>query len=121
MPTSFDDPALLSRLEAAALESFDDLDFGLIAMDRSGTVLFYNSYESNLSGLSPDRVVGQNFFEAVGPCTNNYLVANRFVEESDLDDTIEYVFTFRMAPTSVRLRLLAKATSARQYLAVVRR
>jgi hypothetical protein len=35
-----------------------------------------------------------------------------------LAEQLDYVFTFRMAPTPVRLRLLARAGSLRQYLAV---
>jgi hypothetical protein len=38
--------------------------------------------------------------------------------EPDLDDTIDYVFTFRMAPTPVRLRMLARAGAGHQYLVV---
>jgi len=43
----------------------------------------------------------------VGPCTNNYLVAQRFLDCDELDEQLDYVFTFRMAPTPVRLRMLA--------------
>jgi hypothetical protein len=49
---------------------------------------------------------------------NNYLVAQRYLDEPDLDDTIEFVLTLRMSPTPVRLRLLARAGSERHYLAI---
>ena len=114
----FDDAELLGALEAVPLERLDDLGFGLIAMDRTGDVIWYNAFEARRAGLRVDQALGRNFFSAVGPCTENYLVAERYRQEPDLDDQLDYVFTLRMKPTPVRLRLLARRGSARQYLAV---
>jgi photoactive yellow protein len=114
----FGDPQLLDSLESAALADIDGIGFGLVVMDRDGIVLGYNQRESRLSGLPPAQVTGRNFFVDVGPCTNNYLVAQRYADSDDLDEQLNYVFTFRMAPTPVRLRLLARKGSQRQYLAV---
>ncbi|MGA2010320.1 MAG: photoactive yellow protein [Solirubrobacteraceae bacterium] len=115
---SFSDERLLEVLESVSLKLIDDLDFGLIVMDRSGEVIAYNADESRRSGLARHRVLGRSFFEDVGPCTNNYLVAERYRESDELDEQLDYVFTFRIARTPVRLRLLARAGSPRQYLAV---
>jgi photoactive yellow protein len=113
---------LLAVLETAPIERMDDLDFGMIVMDRRGDVIGYNTLESRRAGIPRDRVLGRNFFVDVGPCTNNYLVAQRFEDSRDdheeLDEELDYVFTLRMKPTPVRLRLLARAGSPRQYLAV---
>jgi photoactive yellow protein len=121
----FADPGLLDTLESASLDVIDAFGFGLIVMDRDGRVLGYNQAESKLSGLPADEVVGRNFFVEIGPCTNNYLVAQRYrdsaSQETSLDEQLDYVFTYRMAPTPVRLRLLARPGSPRQYLAVVLR
>lgn len=114
----FDDQELLGSLESSSLAEIDSLGFGLVVMDRDGTVLGYNQRESRLSGLPPASVTGRNFFTDVGPCTNNYLVAQRYVDGGELDERLDYVFTFRMAPTPVCLRLLARKGSPRQYLAV---
>jgi photoactive yellow protein len=114
----FSDGALLDRLEALDGPLFDELDFGLIVMDRSGLVVWYNDYESRRAGIAQEKVVGKNFFESVGPCTNNYLIAQRYTDDPDLDQELDFVFTLRMAPTPVRLRMLAKSGSSRQYLAV---
>jgi hypothetical protein len=46
----------------------------------------YNASESRLSRLRPERVVGRNFFVEIGPCTNNYLVARRFLDCDELDE-----------------------------------
>ena len=87
-------------------------------MDRAGTVVGYNDFEARRAGIPARKALGRNFFRSLGPCTNNYLVAQRYLDEPDLDDELDYVFTLRMAPTPVRLRLLARAGSPRMYLAV---
>lgn len=119
-PIDFDSPDLLARLEASEAD-LDEVPFGLVVMDRDGVVTRYNRAESRLSGLDPERVVGRRFFTEVGPCTNNFMVAQRYEDVADLDETIDYVFTFRMAPTPVRLRMLASSDHDRRYLAIVRR
>ncbi len=118
----FADPGLLDTLESVSLDLIDDFGFGLIVMDRDGRVLGYNQAESKLSGLPAADVIGRNFFVEIGPCTNNYLIAQRYQDSASegvsLDEQLDYVFTYRMAPTPVRLRLLARPGSPRQYLVV---
>jgi photoactive yellow protein len=113
---------LPSALESVPPDRIDDIAFGLIVMDRDGTVTGYNQTESQLSGLPVSEVTGRNFFVEVGPCTNNYLIAQRYQDSAsqggELDEQLDYVFTYRMAPTPVRLRLMARRGSPRQYLAV---
>lgn len=118
MNSDFDAPDLLELLETSPIDDFDELDFGVITMDRSGIVTGYNTHESERAGLPGSKVLGRNFFETVGPCTNNYLIRQRYIDEPDLDDFLDYVFTLRMAPTPVRLRMLSRAGSDRQYLIV---
>jgi photoactive yellow protein len=114
----FGDPGLLDALESVPVDRIDDLDFGLIVMDRDGGVTGYNQAESKLSGLPADEVAGRNFFVEVGPCANNHLIAQRYQDSEELDEQLDYVFTYRMSPIPVRLRLLARRGSGRQYLAV---
>jgi photoactive yellow protein len=121
MTPTFDQADLLDTLDHMTPSELDSLAFGVIVMDRRSHVVEYNAAESELSGRSRERVVGEQFFESVGPCTNNLMVAQHFVDEPDLDAVIEYVFTFRMRPTPVRLRLLGRADSDRRYLVVERR
>ncbi len=121
MDAEFNSPSLLGTLESWSLPVLDSLAFGLIVMNRVGDVTWYNTFESARAGIPKERVLGLNFFEAVGPCTNNYLIAQRYFDEPDLDDFLDYTFTLRMAPTPVRLRMMAMANSARQYLAVTAR
>jgi photoactive yellow protein len=119
---AFDAPAIQTQLDAMSDDppQYDTLDFGLIAMDLDGTIVFYNQWESRLAGISPDRTLGLSFFSDVAPCTNNYLVSGRFEEEQILDETIDYTFTLKMRPTAVRLRMLKDERSGRQYLLVKR-
>jgi photoactive yellow protein len=114
----FRSPTLFAWLENATAEALDSLTFGVVAIARDGRVERYNLAESKLSGLTPSRVVGRNFFTSVAPCTNNFMVAHRFETESEIDDVINYVFTFRIAPLKVRLRLLKRSGAECAYLIV---
>ncbi|MBC8010378.1 MAG: photoactive yellow protein [Burkholderiales bacterium] len=117
---TIENPALLTELETASPAALDAAEFGLVRMKPDGTVLAYNTYEARLSGLSPEGVMGKNFFTQVAPCTNNFMVAERFQEPGALDALIDYVFTYKMKPTKVRLRLLKRADATEQYLAVAK-
>lgn len=119
----FADPDLFARLSAASPEParFDDLGFGLVAMLLDGTVVAYNRFESECSGFSANRCIGLNFFTDVAPCTNNYLVSGCYEEEATLDKTIDYVFTLKMRPTRVELRMLKAEPFSQQFLAIRRR
>jgi len=116
----FEDTAGLAQLEAMSAQGLDGLAFGVVRTRADGEVVAYNAGESKMAGLSSDRVLGRNFFADVAPCTNNYLVAERFLGEPELDATLDYVFTLRMKPTPVTLRLLKSAAADHMYLLVKR-
>jgi photoactive yellow protein len=117
---NFTDPRLLEWLEAADDAALDAAPFGVVVMTEDGVVTSYNAAESRLAGLAPAKVVGRHFFSAVAPCTNNFMVAHRFEMEPVLDAIIDYVFTLRMKPTKVKLRLLKQPGRRRMYLLVER-
>jgi photoactive yellow protein len=119
--TLLTDPRALDALEAMSPAELDALPFGVIAMAPDGTVVAYNRTEADSARLSPSRVIGQHFFRSVAPCTNNALIAGRFEGEPVLDTTLDYVFTLRMLPTPVRLRLLRHPGAQRMYMLVERR
>ena len=116
----FDSPSLLRLLLEADDQALDTLPFGVVGMDLNGTVRRYNRFESDLSGMRPETVIGRHFFTEVAPCTNNFMVAGRYDGEETLDEALDYVFTYRMAPTKVRLRLLKDTALGCQYLCVRR-
>ena len=117
---SFDSPDALAWLEAASTEDINALAFGVIRMAFGGLVTAYNTWESEKAGLSKDRVLQRSFFADVAPCMNNYIVAERFHAEPDLDVVLDYILTLRMAPTPVKLRLLKSSIAQHMYLLVKR-
>lgn len=123
---AFDAPDLMTRLRALDPEALDGLDFGLLGfgLDTDATVTVYNATEQRGSGLPRDKVVGLPLFAVVAQCMNNYLIAQRFedalAEGTALDATLDWVFTLRMRPTPVTLRLLATPGDDTRYVAVRR-
>ncbi|WP_210245494.1 MULTISPECIES: hypothetical protein [unclassified Tardiphaga] len=110
----------LGDLQAMRPDDCNQLPFGVIGLDRSGIAKLYNATESRMAGLSPDKVIGSDFFGAVAQCMNNYLVAQRFEDEAELDTIIPYVLTLRMRPTQVRMRLLASPSAPLRYILIAR-
>ena len=62
----FDAPDLAARAEAASQFELDNLPFGVILLDRVGTVQFYSETEARQSGYGQPPL-GQNLF-AVSRC-----------------------------------------------------
>lgn len=110
--------------EALFHTSDDDLiavSFGLIGFSAADErVELYSVVESELSGLRTSSVIGRKLFDEVAPCMNNFMIAERFRSGEELDETVNYVFTLRMSPTPVRLRLIRRLGKARMYLCVCR-
>ena len=83
--------------------------FGCVKVDDAGRVLVFNRYLSELSGVSAKGSEGKNYFTQVNPCTNNpmfYGAFKRGVAADHLDEQFEYVFTYQMRPTTVRVHLV---------------
>jgi photoactive yellow protein len=112
----------VSHTDLAACDEarLDALPFGVIGFGPDTEVEIYNATESRLAGLSRERVVGRQYFSVVAPCMNNFLVAQRFEDEDELDAVIDYVLTLRMRPTKVRLRMLKRAGESMRYILIQR-
>ncbi|MGB7754824.1 MAG: hypothetical protein WBL23_02020 [Salinisphaera sp.] len=110
----------LTDLEGMAQEERDALDFGVIGLRPDTRADIYNATEAGMSGVDPSRVLGAPFFSTIGQCMNNFLVAQRFEDEADLDEIVPFVLTLRMRPTRVRLRLLQAQDVERRYILVER-
>ena len=110
----------LDELEAKSSDERDALPFGVIGFGADTIVQTYNATEARMSGLDPSTVIGVPFFDNVAQCMNNFLVAQRFEDEPDIDEVVPYVLTLRMRPTRVRLRLLATADASRRYILIER-
>ncbi|SDH33559.1 hypothetical protein [Roseospirillum parvum] len=114
----FTDPDLLSALDRASPAELDKLAFGVIGMDAAGVVEHYNAWEARAARLDPAWVIGRNFFHEVGLCMNNFMVGHRYRSAERLDEILDYVLTFRMKPTPVRLRLLKGPEARLDWMAV---
>lgn len=110
----------IEQLDGMDQPSRDALPFGVVGLGADTIVQSYNATEARMSGLDPATVMGVPFFDAVAQCMNNFMVAQRFEDEPEIDDIIPYVLTLRMRPTRVRLRLLASAAVARRYVLIER-
>ena len=111
------DPALLDRADSAFLDS---LSFGVIGLSQSMIVEIYNATEAGYARLRPETVLGQHFFLTVAVCMNNFMVGQRYEDEAEIDAVIDYVLTFRMRPTPVRMRLIKRPNLRRNYLLIKR-
>ena len=99
----------------------DALPFGLIGVDNQGVVTHYNASEAKFSGISPDKVMGRNFFTDVAPCTNNGLIYGVFrkgVAEGKLDVKIPYTFTYIMQPTNVLIHMVRCQKTHQNWIVV---
>ncbi|HEY8566245.1 MAG TPA: PAS domain-containing protein [Beijerinckiaceae bacterium] len=110
----------LADLDRADAATLDGLPFGTVGLNRANEVEVYSAAEARMAGLSRDTVLGRHFFTAVAPCMNNRLVAQRFEDEPSLDAAVDYVLTFRMRPTPVKVRLLQEPDAPRRYILIQR-
>lgn len=59
---TFDAPDLAERIEQLSQYEIDQLPFGVILLDRTGTVKFYSATEARLSGYGT-MPLGRNLFD----------------------------------------------------------
>ena len=110
----------IDQLDALGSADRDALTFGVIGFDNDTIVDTYNAMEAQMAGLDPGSVIGAPFFSVTAQCMNNFMVAQRFEDEPELDAIIPYVLTLRMRPTRVRMRLLASSGTPRRYILIER-
>jgi photoactive yellow protein len=95
----------LEKVQQLHGAELDAAPFGVIVVDRSGTILEYNAYERSLAGLGARTVTGLNFFTDVAPCTAIREFQGRFGEFLASDETsiepFEFVFPFARGPQRV--------------------
>jgi photoactive yellow protein len=109
-----------AELQSMTSHVLDSLPFGVVGIDADGIATVYNATEARMAGLDPKRVIGTSFFDAVAQCMNNFMVAQRFEDEPDLDAIVPYVLTLRMRPTPVRLRLLSSRVGSLRFVLIER-
>jgi photoactive yellow protein len=105
-------------------DELDQLPFGAIVIDRAGIVVKYNAYESQLSGMSRERVIGRHFFREIAPCAAVAAFEGRlhtFVDESaPVSTTFTYVFAFSTGPVDVAITFVRLKRGESVLIAVER-
>jgi photoactive yellow protein len=99
---------LYKRIDHLGVDELDALPYGAIQLDKSGRVLRFNRYESKLSGLAQEKVIGRDFFREVAPCTDVQEFRGRFergVRERKLHEKFRYHFAFKQEPRNVLVTL----------------
>lgn len=105
---SFASPDFLAQIDGLSPQALDATDFGIVKVDDTGKILFYNRYESELAGVTQAHATGKNFFTEIAPCTNNRLFMGTFkkgVEQKAMSLLFFYTFTYKMSPTEVKVHL----------------
>ena len=95
-------------LHALTDRELNALPFGVIKVDDSGVILFYNKYESELASVPVHEALGKNFFTQLAPCSNSRLFYGYFKEgivAGSMDKSYMYTFSYKMRPTLVRVHL----------------
>ena len=70
----FNAPDLAARIEALSQHDLDNLPFGVVLLDRQGTILFYSATEARLSGYGGSA--RQEFFFDMGSASASPIYAN---------------------------------------------
>ena len=80
-----------------AREALDKLPFGLIELNRDGTIIYFNQAEERLSRKDKADVIGLNFFTEVAPCADVKEFHGRFhkfLDSGNLAEPFNYTYYF---------------------------
>ena len=109
-------------LHELSAEEYDQLPFGLIEVERDGTILHYNREEERIAKIDRTRVLGRNFFTEVAPCTQVRSFGGRFREMVDAGrtdrETLDFVFLFASGARLVTVALAYDALRERGLILV---
>jgi photoactive yellow protein len=114
--------SVLESIDRMSDDELDGLPFGAIQLDAAGTIISYNTKESEISGRESAAVIGKNFFTEVAPCTNVQAFAGRFregVSARNLNAVFPYRFDFRMTPRDVSVTLFYSERTGAAWVFVV--
>lgn len=109
-------------LDSMPAQERDDLPYGIIKLDRDGTILAYNMTESEITGRDHHEVLGKNFFSDVAPCTKTPAFFGKFVEGFEkkfLNTVFDYLFDYNMAPVRVKVHMVYAKSGDECYVWVI--
>lgn len=111
-------------LFALSQAQIDALPFGLIGVDADGRIEQYNAFESNLSRLPKERVIGRNFFTDVAPCTAVKDFQGRFeafvASGAEKAESFDFIFRFSFGQQRVSITFV-RSTKSRRVMIVANR
>ncbi|TNE71347.1 photoactive yellow protein [bacterium] len=118
--TPFIPQNILQSIEFLTPEMADKLNFGVVKVDDNGTIQLYNKYNyEHFADFKSAHVIGKNYFSEVAPCSNNFIFSGRFnrgVQSGLLNTVFDYVFTYKLSPTKVRVHLYRDKKNANWIL-----
>ena len=102
---------LAQQIEALSQDELDNLPFGVILLDRAGTVLFYSRTEARQSGYNAIPI-GRNLYE-VAPCMQGPDFEGRVtraMDEGDVDLEFGWPRDFADPKRELRIRVQSAAS-----------
>jgi photoactive yellow protein len=85
----------VERLATMTDDEVNELPYGFLILDHEGRVQLYNRYESRMSRLPPERVLGRSWFHEIAPCTRVDAFFGRFQRLVNAPDVTSERFAFR--------------------------
>ncbi len=110
-----------NRIDSISEAELDSKPYGVIQLDGEGRVLRYNAFESQLSGLNQQKVIGKNFFTQIAPCTGVQEFYGRFKEgmaAGKLHCTFRFYFPFKRRPCDVTITLFYNSRDKTRWVMV---
>jgi photoactive yellow protein len=109
-------PALITGTQ------IEQLTFGAIQLDRTGTIVQYNAIEGAITSGSPAQVIGKNFFEEVAPFANtpDFKGAFESVVKDRSSVMIEYIIDYPLTPTTVNVHMKPALVGGNFWIVVKR-
>lgn len=119
MPTNIEQITSQDLKADTSPSEFDAMPFGMIQLDRAGTVKTYNEWEAKLARRNAQDVIGKNFFTDVAPCTNVSEFRGKLDQLSATGEKtyiFDYDFLFPWGTRRVRVRFVVESDDERWVL-----
>jgi photoactive yellow protein len=108
----FDAVDLARQIENLSQYQLDTLSFGVILLDRDGTIVFYSQTEARKSGYG-EIPIGKNLFE-ISPCMANNDFQGRIkraMDEGAVDLEFGWAGDFADPTRDLRLRVISSSNN----------
>lgn len=105
---STDISTLYKHVHTLSLSELDALPYGAIQLNKEGTIVSFNRYESAMAGVPQEHAIGKNFFRDIAPCTDVKAFHGKFKEgiaRGSLHEKFRYHFAFKQNPRNVLITL----------------